>query len=293
LTAICATGSPTIFAWSGGNCAGLATQSCAASDSNKTVNYSVVISNAIGPGTPNPATKSVLWSASLPNKPSGCSISADVNPLPAGGGTVHLTANCTGGDGVDSWTWTGPTSSSTGNTATASITAASSFGVTATNGGGNGTASLTVNVGGGGGGPISCSGYLNTNVITMNWGSWATNLNAPMGPLDVTVVKFTTGSIATTGRLVASDSPNANPSTKHDYVLSATPCDFGDTGTAIKTQLGAGSGAVGFSIGGSRAPTLSTNSTYYINIRNSSALNGGCSGSGSSCDLNPLSMYSP
>jgi hypothetical protein len=202
--------------------------------------------------------------------------------------------DCSTGSGL-SYSWTGGfAANATTQQVSGSVTATTTFTATASNAGGSVTksASVTVATGGGGGGPISCSGYLNTNVITMNWGAWATNLNAPMGPLDVTVVKFTTGPIATTGRLTASNSPNANPSTTHDFVLSATPCDFGDISTPIKTQLGAGSAALGFSIAGSRAPTLSANSTYYINIRNSAG-GFGCAASGSSCDLNPLSMYSP
>jgi hypothetical protein len=288
LTALCSTGSPTTFAWSGGNCAGLTTQSCAASDSNKTVNYSVVISNAIGPGSPNPATKSVLWSASLPNKPSGCSISADVNPLPAGGGTVHLTASCTGGDSVDTWTWTGPTSSSSGNTATASITATSSFGVTANNGGGNGTASLTVNVtGGGGGGQISCSGYLGTSVMTLNM-PLDTNRTLQMGALDAAVVQFTPTSLSSGSHVSLSTAGN-QAGTHHDYTLSDTSCDFGP---GKKQFVDAGAPNFRFSVTqtGGTGLNLKLGQTYYINIRNTDGLSG-CAAQGATCDLYPVSMY--
>ena len=290
LTAVCSSGTtPFTFAWSGGSAASCGnTQACSVSDS-ATTTYSVAISNAQGAFTPSP-TKTITWS-NTPIGPSGCAVNPTPSSLPVGGGTVSLSMDCSTGSGL-SYSWTGGfAANSTSQQVSGNVTATTTFSATASNAGGSVTKSATVTVATGGG-PISCSGYLNTNVITMNWGALATNLNAPMGPLDATVVKFTTGPNATTGRLVASNSPNANPSTTHDFVLSATPCDFGDTGTAIKTQLGAGSAALGFSIAGSRAPTLSTNTTYYINIRNSAG-GFGCAASGSSCDLNPLSMYSP
>jgi hypothetical protein len=283
LTAICATGSPTIYAWTGGNCTGLATQSCAAVDTNVTRNYSVVISNAIGPGQPNPATKSVVWSASVPVKPSGCSISADVNPLPAGGGTVHLTANCTGGDPVDTWNWSG-TSSSTGNTGTASITASTAFSVTATNGGGNGTASLTVNVGGGGGGgPISCSGFLNTNVLVLGM-PIDSNRTLNMGVLDAGVVQFTPSAGNTTGQIILSTAGN-NAATHHDFVLSSQPCDF----VGIKAFVNAGAPTIRFTISptGGSGTNLKAGQTYYINVRNN--VDSGCATTNDTCNLYPVS----
>jgi hypothetical protein len=296
LTAICASGSPTSWVWTGGNCANNTTQSCQAIGTNATVTYGVTPSNAIGPG--NNATKQVVWSTAVAVKPSQCSIAADVNPLPVGGGTVHLTASCNGGDPVDAWTWSGPTSSSTGNTATASITQASAFGVTATNGGGSGTASLTVNVGsGGGGGTIACSGFLTTNVVTMNWPNWTPNNVAPMGPLDATVLKFTTGATTsrdnrTVGQFTATNSPTANPSTKHDYTLSTASCDFGGNPTTLKSQLNAGTSQLAFTIGQPSSPVnLLPNTTYYVNIRNSDLQ--GCASNGGSCDVNPLSLYKP
>ncbi|MGH7487555.1 MAG: hypothetical protein ACREMY_18420, partial [bacterium] len=104
------------------------------------------------------ASISLSWSNAAVVKPSSCSISADVNPVPAGGGTVNLTAQCAGGDPVDTWVWNGPITTSSGNTATAALTVSSTFGVTATNGApGSGSASVTVNVSGsGGGGSTQC-----------------------------------------------------------------------------------------------------------------------------------------
>ncbi len=50
LTAVCASGSPNAWAWSGGSCAGMTTQSCAANDPLGQVGYSVIPRNNIGAG---------------------------------------------------------------------------------------------------------------------------------------------------------------------------------------------------------------------------------------------------
>jgi hypothetical protein len=213
-----------------------------------------------------------------------------------------LTANCTGGDAVDSWTWSGPTSTSSGNTATASITTQSAFGVTATNGGGSGTGSLTVSVsgggGGGGGGPVSCSGYLSTKVLTMNWPNWFSNQALSMGPLDAGVVVFTTGATTSSsptaaGQFYATAAPDANPSTTHDFSLSTVPCDFGGPAT-LKSLTGAGTAKIGFVIGQptARGINLQPNTTYYVNIRNSSD-GFSCIASGGSCNVNPINLQKP
>ncbi|MGH8713551.1 MAG: hypothetical protein ACREYB_06060 [Casimicrobiaceae bacterium] len=264
LTAVCASGSPTSYAWTGGNCANVTTQSCQAIGNNQTVTYGVTPSNGIGAG--NTPTKQVVWSNAAPVKPSSCSITADVNPLPAGGGSVNLTAQCSGGDSVDTWTWSGPVTTSSGNTATAAISVSSTFGVTATNGGGNGSASLTVSVSGnGGGGAISCAGFLNTNVVTATWPNWPNptgGLKMPMGPLDALVVKFTTGPTGSsqTGKLILFS--GSGQDSAHDAMVSTTPCDF--TTNVLNSQKF----TIGTRISGS-IPVLTLNTTYYINIKNS------------------------
>ena len=265
LTAVCSTGSPTTFAWSGGNCQGVITQSCQASDSNVTRNYSVVISNAIGPGSPNPATKSVVWSASLPVKPSQCTITPTPSSLPAAGGSVSLTAQCAAGDPVDTWNWGGATfTTQSGNQASATITAGTTFTVQPTNGGGSANGSVTVNVGNGGGGAISCSGFLNTNVITMAM-PFDTNRTLSMGTLDAGVVQFTPTSLSSGSHIILSTAGN-QAGTHHDFVLSSQPCDF----VGIKAQMDSGAPRFNFSVTqtGGTGNVLKLGQTNYINVRN-------------------------
>ncbi len=285
LTAVCASGSPTSYVWTGGNCANNTTQSCQAIGTNATVVYGVTPSNAIGPG--NNATKSVLWSASLPVKPSGCSITPTPGSLPAAGGSVSLLAQCSGGDSVDSWNWAGATYTTTsGNTASATIAATTTFTVSPTNGGGSSTGSITVTVGnGGGGGTISCSGFLNTTNLTMNWGSWVSNAHAAMGPLDAVVLKFTTGPTPSTGSGLLYATALVN--TRHDVTLSASPCDFGP---GLTSQVNGGTLRLGFSFGGS-PPALQPNSTYYFNFKNSA--DAACVTGGISCDIGVISLQKP
>jgi hypothetical protein len=140
--------------------------------------------------------------------------------------------------------------------------------------------------GGGGGGPISCSGYLNTNVYTAAWPS-TINGSVPMGPLDAGVVKFTTGSGTGNGQISMTNAPNASVTTTHDYVLSATPCDF----TGLKKFVGAGAPTIRFNISGSLGVNLLPNTTYYINIRNNDTT--GCAVNGGSCDIWPVNLTGP
>jgi hypothetical protein len=296
LTGVCATGSPTTWAWSGGNCQGNTTQSCQATGSNATVNYSVVISNAIGAGIPNPATKQVLWSNALPVPPSNCTITPSPASLPVGGGSVNLTAQCAGGDAVNTWNWSNATYTTTsGNTASATIGASTTFKVTPTNAGGSSNGSVLVSVAGGGGGPIACAGYLNTNVFTATW-PLTQNATLSMGTLDAGVVKFTTGSGTGNGQISLSTSGN-NAGTHHNYTLSTQSCDFT---SGLKQFLDSGAPMFRFTVSSTPGayPNLLPNTTYYINVNNASvnAQTGaatGCVSTASTCDLFPINLSGP
>jgi hypothetical protein len=206
--------------------------------------------------------------------------------LPLGGGSVSLSMDCSGGSGLG-YVWTGGfaeganTQSVSGN-----VTATTTFTATASNGGGSVTKTATVTVAtGGGGGPISCSGYLNTNVYTATW-PFNANGRLLMGPLDAGVVKFTTGS--GTGNGSISMATDSSATTTHDYALSQTPCDF----TGIKQFPGRSTFSMGFSVStGNSNLKLLPNTTYYLNIRNNDV--SGCVAQGTTCNLYPINLQGP
>ena len=289
LTAVCSTGTtPFTYVWSGGSAANCGnTQACSVNESaTGPVTYSVAISNAQGAFTPSP-TKTVTWS-NTPVGPSGCAVNASVTSLPVGGGTVSLSMDCTGGSGL-TYSWTGGfAAGSNTQQVSGTVTATTTFTATASNAGGSSTKSATVTVStGGGGGPISCSGYLNTDVLTATWPNTA-NAILNMGPLDAGVVKFTTGSATGNGQATLS-SPQQVATTTHDYTLSTQPCDF----TGIKQWNGAGAITMRFNVSNTPGPypSLLPNTTYYINIRNNDTT--GCVAMNSICDLNPINLSGP
>src|SRR5690349_3628379 len=114
LTAVCSGGAqPTNWSWAGGSCANNTTQGCQANEtgtSSFSQTYTVTVGNGINsvttPGFP------VQWSPPSAAKPSGCSVTPSPSSLPATGGSVSLTAQCTGGNPV-SWVWSGATYTTT------------------------------------------------------------------------------------------------------------------------------------------------------------------------------------
>ncbi len=279
LTAVCSGGTPaTNWTWSGGNCTGVAQQSCdAQSTSAGQITYSVVIQNGAGADA-NPS-KQVTWSSTPPAKPTGCSITPSPSSLSAAG-SVSLTAQCTGGGPVATWTWGGAIYDNTsGNTASATISSSTTFTVAAQNAGGTTNAQATVTVGGGGGGgAISCSGFLGTNVVNAIWPNWPNptgGLKMPMGITDALVVKFTTGSTTSsqTGKIILFS--GSGQDSAHDAAVSTTPCDFT---TNILPQF---KFTIGTRVG--NVPVLQPNTTYYLNIRNS--VGAVCTSGAFPCDL--------
>ena len=292
LTAVCSTGTtPFTFAWSGGSAANCGNaQACAVTETTTgSVTYSVAISNAQGVFTPSP-TKSVNWS-NTPIGPSGCAITATPSSLPAGGGSVSLSMDCSTGSGL-SYSWTGGfAANATTQQVSGSVTATTTFTATASNAGGSVTKSASVTVAtGGGGGPISCAGYLNTNVYTASW-PFTANGTVTMGMLDAGVVKFTTGSVTGNGNISLSTMGN-NAATTHDFTLSTQPCDFG---TGIKRYPGAGAITFRMTVSSTPGayPNLLPNTTYYINVRNNDT--SGCSVTNDlqGCSIYPINLQGP
>ncbi len=120
----------------------------------------------------------------------------------------------------------------------------------------------------------SCPGFANTYVVTMPWLS-STRQIQPMGPNDIIVVQFTTGSTT-----ISTNLPKINmveygsPPSSRFGTLSPTPCDFSQQ-PAFSANVGpSNSMSIYFAVG----PTpgvfqgyyalLQTNTTYYFNVKN-------------------------
>ena len=289
LTASCSPAA-TSWTWTGGNCAGVALQTCPAVESVAvTSTYTVAGTNGTFIGSPSPGYN-VAWSNTLPAAPSGCSITSNPASLPATGGSIALTAQCSTGGAVATWTWSGPTATASGNTATATLTSTTQYSVQASNAGGSANTSITVQVatgGGGGGGPISCSGFNKTITLVENWANPVRMYSGSFGGNDALVVKFTTGPLTAPGKLggpTAAEFSGSAPSARL-MTLSTQPCDFGAPLGPYSTAMG-NTVWISFTVGGTPVsgiyPVLQPSTTYYVNIMNVTPST--CQGSGV-CDM--------
>lgn len=289
LTANC-TQSPTGFTWSGScqpatNNSSVCTTTSASTGS---ANYSVTARNATGAG--NPAATSVTW-VSPNSAPSDCAITPSTSSLPAGGGSVTLTASCAGGGTPTNFAWSGGglTQGGASNQASTNIVATTVFTVVASNASGAApSASKTVVVASstGGGGQISCAsdGFATTRVVNLDWTSSIGNVAA-----------ITSGFGANTALVVSFQTPakgNArvgnidytewgDPPTYRQAILSTAACGQGEV---IGKSEGL-SGPVYFSVEVpvSGYPTLRPGTMYYYTITN--IQNGVNSCNTASCNL--------
>lgn len=146
---------------------------------------------------------------------------------------------------------------------------AGSGGGTQPPGGGNGGGS------GSGGWNGTCPGFNKTLRMTLNWQNPQRLYTQNFGgfrPGDVMVVEFTTGAISSAGSLprVAAAEYNSSPSNR-TATLSLTPCDFGPQSTMGASALGNSITmvfAVGSGSGWNYYPIVPTNTTAYVNIKN-------------------------
>ena len=141
LTASCAGGgAPTSFSWTG---PGVATQTGAVVTTSvtSTSQFTVTATNAGGS-----STASVTINVNSLLAPSGCSVVATPATLPAGGGSVQLTASCTTGGAPASFAWTGAgVAGQTTAIVSTNITTTQTFTVSATNASGT-SAPVTITV---------------------------------------------------------------------------------------------------------------------------------------------------
>jgi hypothetical protein len=282
LTATCATGSPNAWSWTGGNCAGQTTQSCAANSASVgQVTYTVTPRNNIGAG--NTPSSTVTWSNTPPAAPTGCTLGASATSLPVGGGPVTLTASCATG-APTSYAWTGnnlPTPT-TNPVASTSITATTTFTVTPSNSGGNGnTASVTVTVAGSVLG--LCGPPNNFTVLPMldaTWGqqaSWQSNAGGNFGDNTVWLFRLVvppgTPISSIIGTFTAAE--NQGPNTFRQLTISTQACDFRQKDyTGVNGPLAMSNGTTVSISYGVATPFifgpagLSAGQTYYISVRN-------------------------
>jgi hypothetical protein len=288
LTATCATGSANAWTWTGGNCAGLTTQSCAAnSGSVGPVPYTVTPRNNVGAG--NTAATTVTWSNTPPQAPSGCTLGASTGTLPIGGGAVTLTASCSGGGAPTSYAWTAapsPTSGFSTTTAgavqTPTIGATTFFTVTPSNAGGSGNqATVSVNVTTNN--PGFCNQFSNVlPIINATWGQaalWQSTAIGNFGDGNTTVWVFKltvpagTQNSSYIGRFWALE--YQGPTTFRQMTISTQACDFRakdytgangplavSNGTTVSVSYGV---ATPFIFG---PAGLTAGQTYYVNVRN-------------------------
>jgi hypothetical protein len=283
LTAQCATGSPNAWTWTGGNCANVTTQSCSAvSAAVGQVTYSVTPRNNIGAG--NTPSTIVTWSNTPPAAPTGCTLSANPTSLPAAGGQVVLTANCSGGGAPTSYLWTGlvPSSITTTPSQTSQpLTTTSSFTVLPSNAGGNGNlAQVSVTVGTVVNG--FCGNYA-TVLPTVNatWaqqgGPWLSSQGGPFGDNTIWVFKLTvpagTPASGVTGRFTVSEYTGAP--TPRQLTISTQACDFRQKDyTGANGPLAVSNGSTASISYAVATPFifgpagLTAGQTYYINVRN-------------------------
>ena len=291
-------GAATSWVWTGGNCAGVTTQSCAAIETSPTTTrtYTVTASNASGAGTPVAQT-TVTWGSGGGGGglPSGCTLTP-ANQQIASAGILGLTAQCTSGTFPITHTFSGAivgswqqTNAAAGifiqnnYTQTTSVTVATSNSV-----GAGPTSTASIVVGTGGGNPLlncTANGFTaiipNTNFATATWGqafSTASSTAGNFGPGDTTVwvykltVPAGTG-FTSYGRFTISEYTEGP--TPRQLSISTLPCDFRprditgvsgplalcSDGTTCEVYYGV-TGPSGAAAG------LTAGTTYYISARN-------------------------
>ncbi len=269
------------------------------------------------------ATVTVNWTTTPPASPSGCSITPNPSSLPSAGGSVTLTAVCTGNTNANT-TWqftkgganfgnvsTGASGTSSSdslpaNTGTAATT--TTYGMVVTNAGAPATtvtSTVTVAGTGGGGGSFDLSactaaGYTGRGVdipypLTANSPRVFTPNLGNFGANEMIVVRFVAPAVETTpgASIVASEYSSYAPAFRL-ATLSTRPCEVAPSTATTATILGSTiSQAPNFSMaltgtGGFSYPIkLIPGATYYVNYVNRQAYGS----SVDSCGTGNCAMY--
>ena len=280
----------------------------------------VYTANATAPGLTGSASVAVVWQgSSTAVAPTGCSVARTPasGTLATTGGAISMSAACSGGGAVTSWTWrknatTGwstaqaPTDNLPANTGSAAVTY--TYGVTACSNGACApevTTTFTV----AGSAPVGfCSQYSSVKFVNLNWGDPPVDTSNGVGlnPGDLIVARITVpagatspGNIPGTFSVVEYQGPTAN----RIMTLSSQPCDFrgwtpgnnfpaGDpngTNAPMAWSGGINPGIL-FLLAGDPAgfpakPLLNHGQQYFLNLQTINHFNGLNSCTSSSCNV--------
>jgi hypothetical protein len=232
---------------------------------------------------------------SVPGAPSGCSLSASPSVLPVGGGSVLLTASCSGVDAPTSFAWNGAgTQSSTtvASQSVSSVTASTSFSVTPSNANGAGnTASVFVTVQSPPppvGQVLSCPGFANTKVIdapippagtvvryftySSVFGSGGTTTSAGFGAQDAVILRFTmpVGEPTLNLSWTETGTGSTGQASPRTAVLSTAPCDWSGANAVYFNNVGQQGSVKLASVAVSRSRNLlvTGGQLYYLSLSN-------------------------
>ena len=275
LTASCS-GAPTSYSWTG--CASTGPLCTASASSPGIVVYSVVATNANGPGAP--ATAQVTWAAPPPEPPPVCSIVVNAqHQMPVVNTVVVLEASCNGSP--TAYQWTNCVSVSNICKVRASVAGPVTYQLSASSSGGFGTP-VTANVNWITSPPPPvglCGAYpstLHTEIGSTNAVAHTLFNDPPAFAWDgVWAIRFTvpaTAAPSAFGTLGVAEF--GAPGTYRQATVSRTACDFRPrdlTGAAGPLGVGVGNTAViSLTIGASTATLagLVAGDTYYFNVRN-------------------------
>lgn len=322
LTVACAPAATSV-AWNGSrDCAtptstGLGTATVSEAVGGRSCVYSAT---ATAPGLTGSASVAVVWQgSSTAVAPTGCSITRTPSSgsLPTTGGAISLSAACSGGGAVNSWSWrknaaTGwssaqaPSDSLPANTGSAAVTY--TYGITACSNGAC-AAEVTTTFTVAGSAPVGfCSQYSSVKFVNLNFGDPPVDTSGGVGlnPGDVIVARITVpagaaspGNIPGTFSVVEYQGPTAN----RILSLSSQPCDFRgwtpgsnfppSDPTGANTPMGWSGGInpnIQFLLQGDPAgfpprPLLNPGQQYYLNLRTINFGDGQNSCTNPSCDV--------
>ena len=272
------TGSPTSFSWTG--CASTTNACTASSQAPGTLTYTLVASNANGPG--QPVSIDIAWQTPPPPEtPPNCTLSVtEQTDPPVVGNLVALEAYCSGNP--TGFTWTGCVTSSNICLLRGQVVGGQTVSVSGSNSGGQGnTASVFLNWVSTPPAPVGLCGQfpsaLYSEAGTSNTTIYSTFFPDPPGFAynGVWAVRFTVPGTASAGQFgsLAAAEFNGSP-TFREVTVSQTACDFRPTDLSGATgplgrQYG-NSATLPFTIGaGSNSYAgLQAGQTYWFNVRN-------------------------